>query len=153
MSDNRKHTSYCGLYCKDCIPSHTELYELTERLAGLLDNLGFEHYAELKSQKIKEFENYPIFRKLLSEIRKLQCKPTCFEGPVSKYGCNADCKMRQCVLERGFAGCWDCDEHKTCEKLAWHKSFHPGIEHNLELIKKFGLDNWVNKRGKHYPWK
>jgi len=33
-----------------------------------------------------------------------------------------------------------------------HKNFHPGMENNLDMIKEFGLDNWLDKKGKHYKW-
>jgi CTP synthase (UTP-ammonia lyase) len=28
MTENRKYTAFCGLYCKDCIPSHRKLFAL-----------------------------------------------------------------------------------------------------------------------------
>jgi hypothetical protein len=152
MNENRKYTAFCGLYCKDCIPSHDELFALIDKLMGLLDNLGFEHYAKFKSARIIEFQNYATFRKLLTEIRKLKCETNCFEGPVSEYGCNKNCEMRQCVIDKGIEGCWECKEYKSCEKLEPHRKFHPGMKHNLDLIKEFGLDNWLDKRGRHYEW-
>jgi hypothetical protein len=152
MNENRKYTAFCGLYCKDCIPSNGELFALIDKLTHLLDNLGFEHYAELKSKRIKEFRNYVTYRRLLTEMRKLKCETNCFEGPVSEYGCNENCEMRQCVIDKGFTGCWDCKEYKVCKKLELHKKFHPGMEHNLDMIKEFGLENWLDKRGRHYRW-
>ncbi len=152
MNENRKYTAFCGLYCKDCIPSNKELFVLIDKLSHLLDNLGFEYYAELKSNRIKEFQNYKTFRTLLTEMRKLKCDTNCFEGPVSEYGCNENCEMRQCVINKSIAGCWECKDYKICMKLEWHKKFHPGMEHNLNMIKEFGPDNWLDKRGKHYKW-
>jgi hypothetical protein len=152
MNENRKYTAFCGLYCKDCIPSNRELFVAIDKLTDLLDNLGFEHYAKFTSTRIKEFQNYEIFRRLLTEMRKLKCETNCFEGPVSEYGCNKNCGMRQCVINNGIAGCWECKEYKVCEKLEPHKKFHPGMEHNLDVIKEFGLENWLDKKGKHYKW-
>jgi hypothetical protein len=152
MNENRKYTAFCGLYCKDCIPSNGELFAAINKLMDLLDNLGFDHYAKFKSSRIKEFQNYETFRRLLTEMRKLKCETNCFEGPVSEYGCNKNCRMRKCVIEKGIAGCWDCEAYKVCEKLEVHKKFHPGMEHNLDMIKEFGLENWLDKRGKHYQW-
>jgi hypothetical protein len=60
--------------------------------------------------------------------------------------------MRQCVIDKGIAGCLDCKEYKVCKKLEPHNKFHPGMEHNLDMIKEFGLDNWLDKKGKHYKW-
>jgi hypothetical protein len=153
MNDNRKYTAYCGLYCRDCIPSNNELFTLIDKLADTLDNLGFEHYAEFKSKRFKEFKNYGSFRRLLDEMKKLKCETNCFEGPVSEYGCNKNCEMRECVVEKGIAGCWVCEDYKVCKKLEIHKHFHPGMENNLDMIKEFGLDNWLDKKGKHYKWR
>ena len=152
MNENRKYTAFCGLYCKDCIPSNRELFGLIDRLTELLDNLGFEHYAKFKSARVKEFQNYETFRKLLAEMKKLKCETNCFEGPVSEYGCNENCEIRRCVIDKGIAGCWVCKEYKVCEKLEPHMKFHPGMEHNLNMIKEFGLGNWLDKKGKHYKW-
>jgi hypothetical protein len=152
MNKNRKYTAYCGLWCKDCIPSHSELFTLAAKFAEMLDALGFEHYAKFKSASVGELKNYDKFRKLLGEMGKLKCKTNCFEGPVSECGCNADCPMRQCVLEKNIAGCWECSSYKVCEKLEPHKKFHPSMEHNLDMIKKYGLDKWLDKKGKHYQW-
>jgi len=152
MNENRKYTSYCGLYCKDCIPSNNELFALIEKLADVLDNLGFEHYAKFKSIRIREFQNYETFRRLLTEMKKLKCETNCFEGPISTYGCNNNCEMRECVIEKGIEGCWVCKDYKECKKLEMHKKFHPGMENNLNMIKEFGLENWLGKRGKHYKW-
>jgi hypothetical protein len=152
MTENRKYTAFCGLYCKDCIPSHKELFDLIEKLAALLDNLGFEHYAKFKAPQVKELQNYGTFRNLLNEMKKLQCKTNCFEGPVSDYGCNKNCEMRRCVIDKGIAGCWECKKYKACDKLEQHKKFHPSMEHNLDMIKGFGLEKWLDKKGKHYPW-
>jgi hypothetical protein len=152
MNENRKYTAFCGLHCKDCIPSKRALFTTIDKLADLLDKLGFEEYAKFKSARIKEFQNYGTFRRLLTEMKKLQCETNCFEGPISEYGCNEHCEMRQCVLSKGIAGCWECKEYKTCKKLEPHKKFHPGMEHNLDMIKEFGLENWLDKKGKHYMW-
>lgn len=152
MNENRKYTAFCGLYCKDCIPSNGELFAVIDKLIDLLDNSGFEHYAKFKSERIKEFQNYESFRRLLTEMAKLKCETNCFEGPVSEYGCNVNCEMRQCVILKGIAGCWDCKEYRVCEKLEPHKNFHPGMEHNLDMIKEYGIENWLDKKGKHYKW-
>jgi hypothetical protein len=152
MNEIRKYTAFCGLYCKDCIPSNAELFTVIGKLADLLDNLGFEHYAKFKSSRIKEFQNYDTFRILLTEMQKLRCETNCLEGPISEYGCNEHCEMRQCVINKSIAGCWECEDYKVCEKLEPHKKFHPGMEHNLDMIKEFGIENWLDKKAKHYLW-
>jgi hypothetical protein len=39
-------------------------------------------------------------------------------------------------------------------KLAGLKRFHgKTIEHNHQMILEHGIENWADKRAKHYPWR
>jgi hypothetical protein len=69
MTENRKYTAYCGLYCKDCITSNNDLFHLTDHLIILLDKIGFEHYAELKSKRDEVIKNYKQFRGYLIPVQ------------------------------------------------------------------------------------
>jgi hypothetical protein len=69
MTENRKYTAYCGLYCKDCITSNNDLFHLTDHLIRLLDKIGFEHYAELKSKRDEVIKNYKQFRGYLIPVQ------------------------------------------------------------------------------------
>ena len=155
MHDDRLLTTYCGLYCKDCIPSKKELFWLAARLQGLLQELHFEKYAELKagqtywSEANKAFKHYPEFMSVLEAIRNLECKTLCREGGGWK---GAQCQVRNCAIEKGLTGCWDCAEYGTCKLLEPLLKFHPNLRYHLELIKKDGIDNWRSKRRAHYPW-
>lgn len=151
-SKNRKATAYCGLYCEDCIPSNRRLFTLVKELEQLLDTVKFENYAKLKAKRSEVFNRYKDFTEVLSKIKKLECIPTCYNGPKSELGCSNKCIIRECVINKRFEGCWECDLYKSCEKLERHKIFHPNTEHNLNMIKEFGINNWVDKRGKHYKW-
>ena len=146
MIDHRKYTAYCGLYCLDCIPSNKELFDLLDELESLLEEINFKKYAELKSKSNETFNNYSKFVEVLYEIKKLECRALCTEG-----GCKENCKIRECVKEKGYEGCWKCDDFKECELLDNLKDIH-SIEHNLEMIKENGIVNWADKRGKHYNW-
>ncbi|MBN2039715.1 MAG: DUF3795 domain-containing protein [Spirochaetes bacterium] len=149
---NREITAYCGLYCGDCIPSKKHLYKLANELDDLLTELKFENYAELKSKRSRTFDKYNDFIEVLREIKKLKCEPFCYNGPVSELGCASDCAVRTCVLSKQINGCWECAENRDCSRLIYLKDFHPGLRHNLEMIREHGIDNWIEKRGKHYPW-
>jgi len=155
MIDNSRLTAYCGLYCEDCIPSKTELYLLAARLEDLLAELKFNSYAELKagqtywSESNTAFKNYPSFIGVLQAIRGLECKSPCREGG----GWKGDrCMMRNCAIEKGLPGCWECGEYKTCQHLAPLLKFHPNLAYHLELIRSEGVDKWTAKRRGHYPW-
>lgn len=146
MNKNKKYTAYCGLYCLDCIPSNKELFESLNELEILLEDIEFDKYAELKSKTNETFNDYSKFLYVLEEMKKLECTALCTEG-----GCKEDCKIRECVKEKQYEGCWECDDFNECELLDYLKGIHP-IEHNLKMIKEYGVENWADKRGKHYNW-
>lgn len=143
---NQKFTAYCGLYCSDCIPSNQELFELLDRMETLLKELKFHEYAQLKSKTYEIFKDYPAFLKVLKEMNKLKCKAICTEG-----GCKVDCKIRECVNNHKFEGCWECSDFKSCQLLEPLKEFH-NLEFNLEMIKKHGPKKWTSYRANHYRW-
>lgn len=146
MKNHKKYTAYCGLYCLDCIPSNERLFYLLNELESLLEDVNFDKYAELKSKSNETFNYYPKFIEVLYEMKKLECTSVCSED-----GCKEDCKIIECVKEKQYEGCWECDNFKDCKLLDHLKRIHP-IEHNLEMIREYGVDNWADKRGTHYNW-
>ena len=155
MPDEWALTCYCGLYCLDCIPSKKDLYATTAKLEGILRDLHFEKYAELKASQTywskanEAFKHYPEFIKVLQAIGSLQCPSPCREGGGYKEG---RCEVRNCAMARKLPGCWECTEYKTCKLLEPLLKFHPNLLYNLELIKPEGVDNWAKKRKGHYSW-
>jgi hypothetical protein len=155
MPDNSQLTSYCGLYCKDCIPSKTELYAVAARLQGLLEELQFVKYAGLKAGQTywaeanPAFKHYPEFLAVLQAIRDLECPSICREGGGYK---GDRCEIKKCAIAKGFDGCWQCSDYQSCKLLEPMKSFHPHLEEHLALIKTEGMENWCKKRKGHYTW-
>ncbi|MBN1376568.1 MAG: DUF3795 domain-containing protein [Dehalococcoidia bacterium] len=155
MDDASRLTAYCGLYCKDCIPSKEELYSTAARLQTILEQLHFDRYAQLKagqtywSASNETYKHYPEFAAVLQAICRLECKSLCRDGG----GWKGDrCQVRNCAIEKKMTGCWECAEYKTCEKLAPLLKFHPNLAYHLGLIKSEGINNWRSKRKGHYPW-
>ncbi|WXG42024.1 MAG: DUF3795 domain-containing protein [Candidatus Freyarchaeum deiterrae] len=148
MKKDKEFTAYCGLYCRDCIPSNQQLFSLAEKLREQLDESRFEKYAELKGKKDEVFNDYQIFRKVLTAIIQLRCHKTCINN-----GGNPNCRIRECVNEKGIEGCWECPDFEDCELLEPLSIYHGDTpKRNLRLIKKYGVENWTDKRGKHYIW-
>jgi len=148
MGDSERYTAYCGLFCRDCIPSTTKLFELTDELRQLLERLGFEHYAALKSRRMPNLKGYSTFAQVLGEIPSLRCEAPCREG-----GGNPQCRVRQCAVEKGHRGCWECSQFVSCELLQPLRDFHgDNINHNLGMIQQHGTARWIAHRAKHYPW-
>jgi hypothetical protein len=155
MTDDSRLTSYCGLYCKDCIPSRSDLYGLAARLEEVLSEIKFDSYAELKaaqtywSESNAVFNDYQRFIEILQAIRGLECRSICREGGGWK---GEHCPIRNCAVEKGLNGCWECDVYGTCKHLEPLLKFHPNLAYHLELIKSEGIDKWASKRRGHYPW-
>lgn len=150
--NNSEKTSFCGLWCGDCIPATERLYEITQELNQLLKEIGFENYAEFKSRRVPEFKDYDTFINVLNAFEKLHCYNYCRQGPRSEDAGCENCKIRACAVEKGFQGCWKCDTYSSCERIEKMERFHPDIKHNLKMIKEHGIDNWKEHRGKHYNW-
>ena len=146
------NTSYCGLWCGDCIPANEKLYEAASKLNRLLVEIGFKNYAAYKSNQVYEFKDYDIFINVLNAFDKLHCYNYCRKGPCSEAGCAKDCKIRLCSIERGLNGCWDCDIYLTCGPITEMEKFHPDIKNNLAMIKEHGVGKWKEYRGRHYYW-
>jgi hypothetical protein len=147
MSEDRILTSYCGLYCADCIPSRKDLFARVRELEGMLGELRFEKYAELKSSRHAAFRDYAGFLEVLRSIAKLECPAPCREG-----GGDPECAVRRCAVSGHRDGCWECGDYKTCEKPERLKGIHVNLERHLDLIRSEGVEAWAPGRGKHYSW-
>jgi hypothetical protein len=148
MTRDAELTAYCGLYCADCIPSNQSLFRAAEKLKEELDKRQFENYAQLKSVNNDVFKDYEVFKKVLLALIDLKCAKTCING-----GGNPNCRIRLCVREKGFKGCWECSGFEGCELLEPLSIAHGDtLRYNLRLIKEYGIENWADKRGKHYLW-
>ena len=148
MDDEERNTAYCGLFCEDCIPSNKKLFELAGELGKLLEKVGFKHYAALKSRRVPMLKEYATFAQVLREICSLRCAAPCREG-----GGSPQCRVRECAVGKGYAGCWECNSFASCELLQPLRDFHgDNITHNLEMIGRHGMAKWTGHRGKHYRW-
>lgn len=119
-NEDKRFTAPCGLYCLDCIPSKGNFFRLVEGFEKSLDNLQFDKYAKIRSDRNEVFKEYPKFVSVLTEIRKSECVAPCAEG-----GGNPECKIKECVRLKQYRGCWECEEFKDCELLVRLKRIHP----------------------------
>lgn len=148
MTDDRRYTACCGLYCRDCIPSQGSLFETVRALADRLDYLDFGRYAALKAEGDEALTGYRQFRDYLSAIASLECP-----GPCSEGGGKKTCAIRTCARDKGYVGCWECAGFEACELLVPFQRFHGDTpKRNLGLIREHGPDDWARHRGPHYLW-
>ncbi len=147
MKEKSQGIAYCGLYCDEC-SSHTGIIaDLARDLRKELRAHRFDKTAETLSKFgfFKIFENYDTCYEVLGAMVKMRCKPGCRAG-----GGNPFCKIRECSKKKGFSGCWECSEYKTCEKLDFLKTNH-GVAHikNMNIISKKGIENFLQGK-KHW---
>jgi hypothetical protein len=148
MTDERRLTACCGLFCADCIPSHEALFDAAQTLADELDRRDFDRYAALKTQKDESFSDYERFRAYLSAVAGLRCPGPCAEG-----GGKPTCPIRDCAKTKGYAGCWECNTFETCALLEPFCAYHGDTpKNNLKLIRELGVEKWAARRGPHYLW-
>ena len=147
MQTDRDFTGYCGLYCRDCIPSKRRLFDLAGELEDKLAELRFDEYAAFKARSDAAFSDYQGFLRVLRAVRGLE-----FRAPCRAGGGKSTCAVRDCALARRLAGCWECSERHTCELLGPLRTFHPNLECHLDLIRQEGIDAWSTRRKGHYPW-
>lgn len=139
----------CGLYCADCNRYHARTAELAQKLLDELTVRNFAHYARAKQQADKKLMDYDKCTATLGEIAALKC-----EGCRTSNGCAGEpCEILLCVREKGYDGCWQCDQPDTCRKFDFLKPFHgDASQQNINHIKKSGLDESVKERAKFYIW-
>ena len=141
-------TSFCGLCCTDCIPSHKEFFTLAARFGELLEELQFEQYAAILSEDIAEFSDYPKFLSVLNHIKELACP-----GPCRLGGGKPECRIKLCARSKDLEGCWQCQSRRECTMLNRLRADHPNLDYNLDLIAEMGPSNWYEKRKPHYCWR
>ena len=147
---------YCGLYCGDCIRYRSRASDLARELLCELHNTEFGKYAAIKSSSVnqldavKKFEHYGECCEVLETIVALQCNSPCRIGG----GCPTfSCGVLACCREKGFDGCWQCDEFEKCQRFESFRAIHgDSPRQNLRAVRKFGLDKWVEHRHKCYVW-
>ena len=144
---NEYFTAFCGLCCIDCIPSNYGFFKIVNNLEEVLSDIQFDEYARLKAEKNPVFKEYPTFLKMLKEIDSLKCPVPCKEG-----GGKPDCAIRKCAQGREYSGCWECRDRLNCTKLDSLRLIHKNLDYHLDLIGKYGPENWFPKRKSHYRW-
>ncbi|MBU2550875.1 MAG: DUF3795 domain-containing protein [Proteobacteria bacterium] len=148
MTQDDGLTACCGLFCQDCIPSKRDFFDAARRLAAWLEDLKFDQYAGMLAEKRPALDDYPAFRSVLSAMTALECPAPCRRG-----GGKPICAVRDCARGRGYTGCWECGESVNCDLLDPLRNFHgENIDHNLEMIRRYGLADWPAHRGRHYRW-
>ena len=148
MSTDTELIAPCGLYCKEC-PSYTGIIpDLARDLRKALRTYRYDKISAALAELpfFKEFEDYEKAYKVMGALVKMRCSKGCRSG-----GGNPFCNMKKCMERKGFEGCWECDDIKTCKKLDELNATH-GEAHrkNLRKIKTKGVNEFLD--GKKHWW-
>jgi hypothetical protein len=54
----------------------------------------------------------------------------------AKFNHCAECEIRKCVQQRGYATCADCPEMNTCQTVGWLFNCIPATKDNLLSLKE-----------------
>lgn len=138
--------AYCGLCCLDCHGYTGKVADLARDLRKELRAYKYDKFAHSMAALSfgKAFQDYDKCYDVLGAMVKFRCKKGC-----RNEGGNPFCKIRKCCVNKGFAGCWECDEFKDCQKLQMLVPIHENAHiKNLTAIKKKGLKSFLS--GKRY---
>ena len=148
LTEDKNLIVYCGLYCGDCPIYKGKIADLARDLRKELRGARFGKTAEYLATMpfFAAYKNYSECYEVLGALVKMRCKNACRGGGGPPF-----CKIRKCCQKRGFEGCWECDEFKTCEKLDFLKPNH-GDAHirNLRRSKKKGVDEFLKGKKEWY---
>jgi hypothetical protein len=139
VTANKDLIAYCGLYCGDCFNYKGEIADLSRDLRKKLREAKFDKASQGLSKYFKDFQNYEQCYQVLGTMVKLRCRRACRNG-----GGNPSCRARTCCQKKNIAGCWDCNEFETCNKLDFLKPIHGDVNiKNLRKLKKDGTNTFL----------
>ena len=141
MTKNKKSVAYCGLCCENCLMRKGEIADLARDLRKKIRQAKFNRVSKGLSKFFKDFKNYETCYKVLGAMVRLRCRKICKDGGGPPF-----CKIRKCCQEKGFEGCWQCEEFEICKKLDFLKPVHEDAHiKNLKQIKKLGIEECLSK--------
>ena len=105
----KKYIAYCGLDCEKC-----EAYLATKNNDNDLRKKVADKWSKLNNVTITP--------------EMINCEGCRIDGVKTVY-CDKLCQIRQCALSKEYETCGDCNEMKTCKKVAMV------IGNNAEALK------------------
>jgi hypothetical protein len=127
---------YCGLYCGACAIKNGQISNAANTLQAMLQAYEYQQWAPMLADFVPATKHYPEFQGVLEWLTAQDC-PGCVGG-----GGNPACAIRLCAKEKGYAGCWECDE-AGCTKLQEIDRGAPDAVSNRQRIREAGLETWL----------
>ncbi len=136
--------TYCGLCCLDCHGYTQKIPDLAKDLRKELRRTHYDTFARTISSLPfgAAFKNYQECYDALGLMMKFRCTKGCRKG-----GGPPSCRIRNCCQEKGYNGCWECEDYEHCSTLDFLKANHgDGHLKNLAFIRKSGVKGFLKKK-------
>ena len=139
MEEILKNIAPCGLWCGKCFAFKDS--DITKQARALAEALGenFKPYSEMFGNTLPEFNNYDTFRDLLDLLAEEKC-----DGCRNQKCMFFDCRVRECVIEKGVDFCYECDEF-PCQNHNFSKRLAKIWQNNNEEMKEKGIGEYYEK--------
>jgi len=130
-NDEKRLLAYCGLYCGLCA-SRNRIPQRAKLLRETLHEEGMDWWYKY-DDSMKD--TFPVFWEFLNNLIKTDC--TCRGG-----GGPPDCKIRNCVREKGVEACPFCDEY-PCGMIEGLAEQYVSAIQDGKRLKRIGLKTWT----------
>ncbi len=139
--------TYCGGYCGDCWIKNGKIREMAEGFEKTLKGWAVPQRAQALVGTEPAAAHYAEFEGVLDWIQRQTCQGCRASGSVCLWG-EATCFIRDCAREKRVAGCFECAEEKSCEKLAVLDRGDPTMAGNRARMRAIGMAAWEAERAK-----
>jgi hypothetical protein len=135
MSDQSsplQRISYCGLDCGSCYLKNGNIADHATALFLELHDIQFNKWgpplANMNAKELASFRHAGQCMEVLKAWDCMRCEKFCKEG-----GGSAECAVRDCCLNKGYAGCFECERAESCGTLGALKPVNGEL--NIENIR------------------
>ncbi len=136
--------TYCGAYCGECLVRNGTIAKTAGKLVGMLQGYGYHERAPAKASAFPAAGHYAEAMEFLEWLKTESCAGCrCGGGPL--WG-GDDCFIRSCAVEKGLAGCWECDAEAGCEKIGIIDSAVPQMLENRKRIREIGVPAFAREQ-------
>ncbi len=163
-----KYIAPCGMTCCDCSFYKTDIYQTAKAFKETIEKHEFDkflqHFSKTNLTFFHDFKSIPEFMSLLNKIISMQCESVCSEaggcsiphvdevmgGIVKEFH---KCDVLICIENKGYEGCWDCNDLETCEKKKFFSFTYGDVPvKNCILIRHYGKEAVKPSNNKYYIW-
>jgi hypothetical protein len=129
----------CGLNCSKCLAY--EKGDIRKHSQAIMELLGpnFDAYVERFANMEPAFQDYPVFKRLLTFLSQGRC------GGCRQSGCLfTACGVHPCVKKKGINFCFECPEF-PCTRHGLPSAQEGRWKSRNETMRALGLEGYYKK--------